>query len=432
MNKGINKNYFLFQYISLILAKMRNENLKNCRICYSKNLIPYLDLGKQPFSNSFLRYKDIKKEKKFPLVVVLCGECGLSQLSIIPNTKFIFNKYDYLSSSSKPLSNHYKKLVKKIIKKYKISVNDFAIDIGCNDGVLLQHYPKNFKNLVGIEPSNASKYIKQKRIKLIKDFFNYNTSIKYLKKFEKPKIITITNVLAQIDDLNLFVKSLQNISNNKTLVVIEFPYILDMIKKTFFDIIYHEHLSYFSLTPLLYLFKKFNIKIIDFEKINFGASGPCLRIFLAKKNSKYETSKKVIDQIKYEEKWGIKKLKRYKLFNRDTNKKIKEIRSIIYNIHKKGYNIGCFTAPAKGNTLLNTLKIKKNVIKFVAENNIKKINKYTPGTHIKILNDKNFIKNKIHYAILLSWNYKKFFLSNAKFKKEGGKFIIPLPSPHIK
>ena len=87
---------------------------------------------------------------------------------------------------------------------------------------------------------------------------------------------------------------------------------------------------------------------------------------------------------------------------------------------------------AKGNTLLNSLRIKKNVIKFVAENNIKKINKYTPGTHIKIVNDKNFIKNKIHYAILLSWNYKKFFLSNSLFKKEGGKFIIPLPIPHIK
>ena len=432
MNNGINKKYFLFQYISLILAKMRNENLKYCRICYSKNLIPYLNLGKHPFSNSFLKYKDIKKEKKFPLVVVLCRECGLSQLSIIPNTKFIFSKYDYLSSSSKPLSNHYKKLVNKTIKKYKISYKDTVLDIGCNDGVLLKHYPKNFINVVGVEPSDASKHIKQKRIKLIKDFFNYNTSIKYLKKFKKPKIITITNVLAQLDSLNDFGKGLQNMTDTKTLVVIEFPYILDMIKKTLFDVIYHEHLSYFSLTPLLYLFNKFNIKIIDFEKINFGASGPALRVFLTKKNSKYKISKKVINQIKYEKKWGVKKISKYKLFNKMTDKKIKSIRKIIYKIHKQGYNLGCFTAPAKGNTLLNSLRIKKDVIKFVSENNIKKINKYTPGTHIKIINDEKFIKNKIHYAILLSWNYKKFFLSNSIFKKKGGKFIIPLPTPHIK
>ena len=118
---------------------MRNENLKYCRICYSKNLIPYLNLGKHPFSNSFLKYKDIKKEKKFPLVVILCKECGLSQLSIIPNTKFIFSKYDYLSSSSKPLSNHYKKLVNKTIKKYKISINHIVIR-GINKNYFLFQY----------------------------------------------------------------------------------------------------------------------------------------------------------------------------------------------------------------------------------------------------------------------------------------------------
>ena len=99
---------------------MRNHILNQCRICFSKKLTAYLDLGKQPFSNSFLSFKDIKKEKKFPLSTVLCKNCGLSQLSIIPNTKFIFSKYDYLSSSSKALSNHYKKLVEKLIKNYDV------------------------------------------------------------------------------------------------------------------------------------------------------------------------------------------------------------------------------------------------------------------------------------------------------------------------
>ena len=99
---------------------MKNENLDCCRICFSNKLTSYLDLGKQPFSNSFLNYKDLKNEKKFPLEVVLCKNCGLSQLSIVPNTKFIFNKYDYLSSSSKALSNHYKELVETLLKIPKL------------------------------------------------------------------------------------------------------------------------------------------------------------------------------------------------------------------------------------------------------------------------------------------------------------------------
>ncbi len=290
---------------------MKNEILKRCRICFSKKLNGYLDLGKQPFSNSFLNYKDIKKEKKFPLKVVVCKNCGLSQLSIITNTKFIFSKYDYLSSSSKALSNHYKKLVEKLLKNYDVFPENTVLDIGCNDGILLNHYPKNFNNVIGIEPSDASKHIKQKRIKLINNFFNYKTSKNYLNKYAKPKIITITNVLAQIDNLNELGKGLNNIINKESLIIIEFPYLLDMINKGLFDLIYHEHLSYFALTPLKFLFNKFGIKIINFERLNLGASGPAIRLFLAKNKSIYSSSKKVMKQIKYEKMWGINKMKRY-------------------------------------------------------------------------------------------------------------------------
>ena len=411
---------------------MKNKILKHCRICFSKKLIGYLDLGKQPFSNSFLNYKDLKKEKKFPLIIVLCTNCGLSQLSIIPNVKFIFNKYDYLSSSSKALSNHYKELVETLLKNYHIVSTDTVLDIGCNDGILLKHYPKNFNNVIGIEPSDASKHIKQKRIKLINKFFSYKTSNEYLKKYKKPKIITITNVLAQINNLNEFAKGLNNILNKESLIVIEFPYLLDMINKGLFDLIYHEHLSYFALTPLKFLFRKFGIKIINFEKLDLGASGPAIRLFLAKNDSPYQTSNKVIKQIKYEKVWGAQKIKQYESFKKIVNAKIDKIKKIIYLKYNQGYKLGCFTASSKGNTLLNCLNLEKKIIKFASENNKKKIGKYTPGTHIKIINDKDFLKEKIDYAILLSWNYKKFFLSKSLFAKKGGKFIIPLPTPHIK
>ena len=411
---------------------MRNKILKHCRICFSKKLIGYLDLGKQPFSNSFLNYKDLKKEKKFTLIIVLCKNCGLSQLSIIPNTKFIFSKYDYLSSSSKALSDHYRELVKKLVKNYNVLSTDTVLDIGCNDGILLKHYPKNFSNVIGVEPSDASKYIKQKRIKLINKFFNYKTSNDYLKKYNKPKIITITNVLAQIDNLNEFAMGLRNIIDNKSLIIIEFPYLVHMINRGLFDLIYHEHLSYFALTPLKYLFKKFEIKIINFKKLNLGASGPSIRLFLAKNDSTYQTSNKVIKQIKYETIWGVQKIKKYKFFKKIVNIKINKIKKMIYLKYNQGFKLGCFTASSKGNTLLNCLNLDKKIIKFTSENNKKKIGKYTPGTHIKIISDKSFLKKKIDYAVLLSWNYKKFFLSKSLFAKKGGKFIIPLPTPHIK
>ena len=410
---------------------MKNSPLNVCRICKSRKLEKYLDLGKHPFSNSFLTRNQVKGEKKFSLAVVLCKKCGLSQLSIIPNTKFIFSEYDYLSSSSSALSNHYKNLVKKLIKQYKIKSFENILDIGCNDGILLKHFPKRFKKLTGFEPSDASKYIKDRRIKLFKNFFGDATSKRYLKKFNKPKLITITNVLAQIPNLEDFVRGLKNLLNENNLIVIEFPYLLDMINSSIFDVIYHEHLSYFSLTPLDYLFKKNGIQMINYEKLTFGASGPAIRLYLANNISIYKQTKKIKKTLINEKKWGIKKIKRYKNFKNQVNLRINKLRNIINRKHKQGFKLGCYTASSKGNTLLNCLKIKKDVISLVSENNKKKIGKFTPGTHIKIVNDRKFIKEKIQYALLLSWNYKNFFMKRSNYIKNGGKFIVPFPKTHI-
>ena len=410
---------------------MINKELKYCRICYSKKLTKYINLGKHPFSNSFLTRNQVKGEKKFSLAVVLCKKCGLSQLSIIPNTKFIFSEYDYLSSSSSALSNHYKNLVKKLIKQYKIKSFENILDIGCNDGILLKHFPKRFKKLIGFEPSDASKYIKDRRIKLFRNFFGDATSKRYLKKFNKPKLITITNVLAQIPNLEDFVRGLKNLLNENNLIVIEFPYLLDMINSSIFDVIYHEHLSYFSLTPLDYLFKKNGIQMINYEKLTFGASGPAIRLYLANNISIYKQTKKIKKTLIHEKKWGIKKIKRYKNFKNQVNLRINKLRNIINTKHKQGFKLGCYTASSKGNTLLNCLKIKKDIISLVSENNKKKIGKFTPGTHIKIVNDQKFIKEKIQYALLLSWNYKNFFMKRSNYIKNGGKFIVPFPKTHI-
>ena len=412
---------------------MKKSELNNCRICGSKKLTKYLNLGLHPYSNSFLHQKDFLKEKKYPLELLLCSNCSLSQLSIIPDTKNIFSDYDYLSSSSKALTNHYKKLVNEILIRFKINPNDTVLDIGCNDGVLLNHYNNKVLNIVGIEPSNVVDKIRNKKIKIINKFFNYENSFYYKKKFKKPKIITITNVLAQVDNLLNFVKGLKNISDKKTLIIIEFPYSLNMIKSVFFDLIYHEHLSYFNLTSINFLFKKYGFNLIDFKKIDLGASGPALRVYLSVKDSIYKSKfNKIKKQLSIENNWEVKNKKRYFNFKLSVNKKILKLRNIVKRLHNKGYKIGCFTASAKGNTLLNCLKLDKNIIKYVCENNKKKIGKFTPGSHLRIISDKEYIKKKIEYSILLSWNYKNYFLKNSEYKKKGGKFIIPFPKIEIK
>ncbi len=409
---------------------MNFHYISKCRICEKNNFIKYLNLGNQPASNSFLK-KITEKENKYPLEVLLCKNCGLSQLSVVVSSKDIFSDYDYLSSNSKQLVLHYKKLVEKLVSKFKLTSNDLILDIGCNDGVLLNNYPLNINQIYGYEPSNAYKHIKNKNISVINKFFSKKNAELFIKKNTSPRIITITNVFAHIDNIRNFTQGLSTISNEQTIIIIEFPYLIDMIRKTYFDVIYHEHLSYLSLTPLIKLFKMFNLEIWDAEKLTIGASGPALRIFVSKKNNHNIKTKRLKKFIKYEKEWGINKIRNYKNFSTEVSQIKKQFIKIISSIRKKNKKIGCFTAPAKGNTLLNYLNVSNKTIKYVAENNVKKINKFTPGTKYKIISDKDFNNKKIDYAILLSWNYKNFFIKNSKFFLKGGKFIIPFPRPKV-
>jgi SAM-dependent methyltransferase len=401
------------------------KKINKCRICNSSKLKKYLNLGKQPLANSFLKQKNIKNEKKYPLELIYCERCKLSQLSVVVNPKLIFNKYDYLASFSKALTNHYQKLVKSLEKKYDLYDNSTVLDIGCNDGILLNNYSKRVSNVIGIEPSDAFKKIKNKKIKVINKFFNKDTTNIFLKKFNKAKIITITNVLAHVDNINSLIKNVKKILHADGNLVIEVPYILDMINRSTFDLVYHEHLSYFNIISLKFLFEKNGLKIININKINFGASGPSLRIYAAHNKSVFKVNKKISKYIKNEKSKGIDNFKTYIKFEKNVKKKIFELKKKLVNLHEKNYKLACFTAPAKGNTLLNSLNLKNNFFEFVTENNHRKINKFTPGTHLKIVKDEKLINSKIKYALLLSWNYKKFFLKNSKFIKNGGKFIFP-------
>jgi 2-polyprenyl-3-methyl-5-hydroxy-6-metoxy-1,4-benzoquinol methylase len=402
---------------------MSYKYLKKCRGCGSNYFLKYLNLGYQPLANSFLKKKELTNEKKYPLELILCQKCKLSQLSIVVSSKKIFNDYDYLSSSSMALREHYKKLVDYILKNYKVKKNENVLDIGCNDGVLLANYGDNL-NIIGVEPSNVCKFIRDKRIKVYNNFFDKKLALIIKKKYKNIKVITMTNVLAHIDNLNDIIANISIILSDNGIFVIEVPYIYDMLKKYTFDVVYHEHLSYFSLSSLKYIFNKNKFEIYDVKRIKFGASGPCLRIFVKKKNI-LNSKKSVNKLLKFEKKIGLNSDEIYVKFSSGVNKVIQKIQKKIDFFKKKKIPLACYTAPAKGNTLLNALNLNNSAIKYVSENNKKKIGKYTPGTHLKIVTDKFLEKNKIKYSILLSWNYKNFFLKNSRFIKTGGKFIIP-------
>jgi SAM-dependent methyltransferase len=402
-----------------------------CRICGADGLMEYLNLGNQPPANSFISLDQVKYEKSFPLRVSLCNSCGLSQLQDIVSGNDIFDDYLYLSSTSKALCQHYQGLVNSLLATLTLSDDALVVDIGCNDGVLLKAYPKNKFRILGVDPSSAGEYAIKEGFDVDQSFFNENTAKRLRETYGKADIITATNVFAHVDDIQSFAKGIQQFLCGDGVFIAEFPYLGDMLDGCYFDTIYHEHLSYLSLTPLMTLFSNNGLRAIRVERIELGASGPALRLFVALENSTHHTDETIQSLLAEESSWGVSNLSRYKLFAKHVSEIKKDLLDKISELIKAGYKVGAYCAPAKGNTLLNYLELDTSQIKFVSENNDLKIGKLTPGTHIPIVSDLDFIDAGISHALLLAWNYADFFIKNSDFIKQGGKFLVPLPEPVI-
>ncbi len=402
-----------------------------CRICGGENLSPYLDLGDQPPSNSFIKPDDIASEQVFPLKVYLCSDCGLSQLLHIVSAKNIFDDYIYLSSTSKALCRHYQGLVETVLDDLAPGDDALMVDIGCNDGIMLDRYPAGKYRLLGIEPSSAGEIARKAGHEVVKSFFDRELGKKLRDSHGGASVITATNVFAHVDDIRSFVDGIASLLADDGVFMIEFPYLEDMLENLYFDTVYHEHLSYLALTPLVRLFDDAGLKSFRVERVKTGASGPALRLSVCRTDCPRLVDESIHSMLADEKAAGVRDIARYHRFAIQVAEVKSKILSMIAGLKDSARRIGAFGAPAKGNTLLNYLGLTHDDIVAVAENNELKIGKLTPGSHIPIVGDDDFLQSGISHALLLSWNYADFFLENAEFIKRGGKFILPLPTPMI-
>ncbi len=403
-----------------------------CIACGSSHLWKYLDLGDHPPSNDFPKAETLQEEKRYPLGVQLCRDCGLSQLTHVVPSSEIFDDYAYLASSSKPLRAHYAGMVADILTRFVPPDGALCLDIGANDGITLSAYPSGRFRAVGIEPSNAGKVAVEKGFTIIDRFLDHETVGILGSKYGKAHIITATNVMAHIPDLPGAVKCIKACLHEDGVFVAEFPYLIDTMEQLYFDTIYHEHVSYLTLTPLVKVFDRAGLRLFDAQRVDFGASGPAIRIYGCLAASHRQVTDDLNTLLAEEGAWGIAHEAQYNKFSGKVLEMKAELVRVIDDLRENGKSVGVMSAPAKGNTLLNYCGLDHAKLVAVAENNARKIGRVTPGSHIPIVDDETFLSMNVDYALLLSWNYADYFVQHSDFAKRGGKFIIPLPSPHIR
>ena len=264
--------------------------LKNCRICNGNSLTDYLNLGLMPAADAFIKeeFKSLN-DPVYPLEVCLCDDCGISQLNYTVDPKILFqNDYPYESSTTKTGRLHFDQFGESVVKKAELSSDDLVIDIGSNVGVLLGAYQKRGCKVLGIEPSkHIAASANENGVETINDFITPDLAKKIVSNKGQASVINITNVFAHIDDLDEFMIAIKKLLAHDGILVIEAPYLVNLIENLEYDTVYHEHLSYISLKPLIAFFKKFNLEIFNVEMQSIH--GGTMRYFIGKKDQHKKT-----------------------------------------------------------------------------------------------------------------------------------------------
>ncbi|MCK5149946.1 methyltransferase domain-containing protein [Candidatus Pacearchaeota archaeon] len=401
--------------------------IKNCRMCDGQNLYGFLDLGFAPPSDAVLsKEKLLEPETQFPLKVLQCQNCGLTQLSYAVNPALLYGyQYKYESSMTNTGRVHFFSMAYSICQKFNLEKNSLVIDIGSNVGVLLEGFKRNGMKILGIDPApEICEKANERGIETWQEFMNSEVASKIVSEKGKAKIITGTNIFAHIDKKDELMRAIDICLDEEGVFIVEAPYLVDLIDNLEYDTIYLEHLEYLSVKPLVKFFEKYSMELFDVER--YEIHGKSIRFFVCRKG-KYPVSGNVKKLLDLEEEKGIYKKEILDKFAEKVEEHKKHFIELLRDLKKQGKKIIGISSPAKGNTLLNYCKIDTELVDYITEKSIIKRGHYTPGMHIAIVGEEEKINDKADYGIIFAWNFANEIIKNNKnFSKKGGKFIIPI------
>ena len=394
---------------------MEYTSRTNCAGCDNSNLKTILDLGSVPFVGEFPIQSELDNQTRWDLKLVFCEDCTLVQTDSLINPKVAFKDYKYLSSVS--LSEYFNNVADILDKKYNVKGKDI-LEIGCNDGVLLEPLCRLGAIAVGVDPSESVEVAKQKGLDVHRGFFSYDSHVTFENKFD---LVLSNNAFAHIIDIHDVVKGVNHVLKPDGEFVFEVHYLKSLIADNQWDNIYHEHIYYYSLTALNNIFKQYDMTIIDYEIIPIHSGS----IRVTVRNSKEETPQRVLDKMDLES-ITICNLTYLNQYSIDVKQHISDFNKMFNNLNQKVVGYG---ASGRAGIFCSMTELDVDDIEFIVDESPQRCGRYLSGTKIPIVDLEHLKNSKVDVIFIFAWNYSKMIIE--KTKHLNCKYLVVFPTVQL-
>jgi SAM-dependent methyltransferase len=404
----------------------------DCRLCGSVNLEKVLELAPTPPANELLvKAEDAKSQERFPLDLYFCSDCYHMQLLNVVNPERLFGNYVYVSGTAPSFRKHFQDYAFSIVDEYNIARDSLIIDIGSNDGTLLSAFKDLGMRVQGIDPArDIAANATANGIDTIAVFFTADIARQIREEKGPAKVVVANNVFAHIDDLHEIVNGIDILLDTNGIFSIEVSYLKDVIDKTLFDTIYHEHLDYHSVGPLQTFFDRNGFEIINV--VSIPSHGGSIRVIAQKKGGQYKQNPSVQAFIDAEKESGLYVADTFRTFSNKINDLGTELHKLVSSIKSDGKSIVGYGLPAKATTLMHQFNIGPDTIDYVVDDSPLKQGLYSPGYGIRIVTSDELKSDMPDYIIILAWNFAEPIIKNIQWYLDaGGIIIVPLPKLKI-
>ncbi|MBI4589576.1 MAG: class I SAM-dependent methyltransferase [Candidatus Rokubacteria bacterium] len=411
---------------------MVHRKRTTCRACSESQLRCFLSFGSVPLANSFPRSPaEFFDEPVYPLDVYFCDRCSLVQLADVIDPEVLFRNYIYVTGTSDTMASHNRRYAATLVDSLNLGDRDLVVEIASNDGSLLRCLQQHGVRTLGIEPaSNIAAIASASGVETLNQFFNSSTAQQVRESHGPAKVVIANNVLAHVDDTRDFLLGCKQLLEEDGHVIIEVPYLRDLLDQVEYDTIYHEHLCYFSATTLIRLCDTIGLSILRADRLR--VHGGSLRIYARPQDRCGGHSKDLPAVADQERAAGLTAFTRYERFAADVQNHRLALLDLLETLNKDGRTVVGYGAPAKGNTLLNYCGIDTRLIPYTVDKNPMKVGLYTPGMHIPILPVSTLLDHQPDYVLILAWNLSNEIMAQQQeYRDRGGRFIIPLPTPKV-